>query len=109
MQPDDARMQPCPFCGDERPRIYLASVHPNEWVGRCDNCVALGPVHDTEAAALAAWNVRVTDEVVRLRALVDDLWDYCEHGRMCDVHLSPGAECTCGLRALGDAVDYRTP
>ena len=57
---------PCPICGS-RPvlDLYLPPLHPSEeYEVLCPRCHAFGPVSDSEAGALSAWD----DMAGRLRA-----------------------------------------
>ena len=59
-------LKPCPFCGSEN--LY---VHTNieESDVFCPECETNGPVHNSDAEAIAAWNTRTPDPAVL--ALVD--------------------------------------
>jgi Lar family restriction alleviation protein len=45
-------LKPCPFCGSEMLLNHLS------WV-RCSECGGEGPLRQTSAEAIAAWNTRV--------------------------------------------------
>jgi Lar family restriction alleviation protein len=54
-----AELLPCPFCGGE---AYVESYGPGKWQGgvycSTEGCSADGHNHDSEDAAVAAWNRR---------------------------------------------------
>lgn len=51
---------PCPFCGGEAEMLTAESMNGGYLFGiMCNDCRSRGDVYDTEAEAIAAWNVRV--------------------------------------------------
>jgi len=55
-------IKPCPFCGD---RVF--AVEATEMMGgyvKCPSCGTEGPVADSTAESVSAWNTRPTDPVV---------------------------------------------
>ncbi|MFZ2650245.1 MAG: Lar family restriction alleviation protein [Burkholderiaceae bacterium] len=57
--PSDAEavtaLEPCPFCGG----VAHTTFSGGYWVARCQpGCQAEGPIHETEAVAIRAWNRR---------------------------------------------------
>lgn len=66
------QLKPCPFCGNNRPRI----VHPDRFCGYCPRCGTIGPMSDTAEDAAAAWDHRPAEDALRaeldaMRAVVD--------------------------------------
>ena len=55
------KLIPCPFCGGNDISIYGASVY---WA-ECENCFCEGPVSNSEAEAIKAWNTRAEDSKMR--------------------------------------------
>ena len=80
-QPTDAELMPCPFCGG------INIIHCGHHM-YCHACGADGPDADTqyESDALAAWNRRTPQPVVREPLTVDEVeqliaqWSYEVHG-----------------------------
>lgn len=56
-QDDEAlrKLKPCPFCGGDKVRVK--SREDDHWA-HCKPCFAEGPMCETEAEAIAAWNKR---------------------------------------------------
>ena len=80
--PEAVELKPCPFCGDRGPEISCNS--PRRHYVACTagtDCITRGPICETEADAIAAWNRRAiaptsaadAAEVARLRAEVERL------------------------------------
>lgn len=60
-------LRECPGCGSFS-MPYLSKRREGVWRVACDECGFAGPVDDTEAGAIAAWNRRATPaEVEALR------------------------------------------
>ena len=56
-------LQPCPFCGADRPRVFeLVTSGPalNDWTVECSDCTGNIDRMDTRATAIEAWNARPT-------------------------------------------------
>lgn len=56
-------LKPCPFCGGEA-EIWRA--HPENpprkaWIACMSRCAVMTKEHDTDAAAIAAWNTRASE------------------------------------------------
>lgn len=51
-------IKPCPFCGDEEPRLWeVANVH---WI-QCRNCNATTSFEHNSEEALVKWNARIKE------------------------------------------------
>ena len=50
-------IKPCPFCGSTN----LNSIHIslNKWSVLCNNCLAEGPLIDSQEKAIEIWNKRI--------------------------------------------------
>jgi len=52
-------LKPCPFCGGEAEVLTAESMNGGYLFGvMCNDCRSRGDVYDTEAEAIAAWNIR---------------------------------------------------
>lgn len=55
-------LKPCPFCGNKvvYKRQFSESLFGAiwNWNVKCFNCIAEGPICDTEQEAISAWNRR---------------------------------------------------
>ena len=55
-------IKPCPFCGGEAKVMNgCACYEPDDYWIRCKKCEAETRICDSEAAAIAAWNMRADD------------------------------------------------
>ena len=58
-----SELKTCPFCGAQREYIHIHDTalvsRFIEYYARCWQCAACGPLAETEAEAIAAWNKRV--------------------------------------------------
>lgn len=50
-----SELKPCPFCGGE---AYVSNGVPRLWYVHCPECIIDGPINNTEAKAIEAWNHR---------------------------------------------------
>lgn len=53
-------LKPCPFCEETRIRIKSHGSSGDCWA-HCRSCFSDGPMKDSEAEAIAAWNTRAID------------------------------------------------
>ncbi len=59
-------LKPCPFCGSARALVTMAAAAKFVRCARLDGgCGAEGPVKQTVAEAVAAWNRRPTSDTVQ--------------------------------------------
>lgn len=73
-------LAPCPFCGSPAMVHEVTSLSVARAQCSSEDCGILGPLSDSEAAAIDAWNTRpnratvatLTAEVGRLRALLSE-------------------------------------
>lgn len=75
---EEVKLLPCPFCGGEgKPAecesgaFYDSPFKPWEIV--CQGCGISGPLEDTQAAAITAWNTRIAAEQTLNAELVEAL------------------------------------
>jgi hypothetical protein len=62
---DVTELRECRWCEDDDLQVVRPLVGKRAWSGRavqCRTCGAQGPVKDTEAEAVAAWNKRVSQQ-----------------------------------------------
>ena len=59
-------LKPCPFCSGTK--VYVRTIMQEADIF-CPECETNGPVHNSEAEAVAAWNTRTSDPAVQ--ALVE--------------------------------------
>ena len=57
MTAPEVKLLPCPFCGWGKPDVQHMDGCYNV---DCPDCCAAGPIEDTRAEAIAAWNTRTT-------------------------------------------------
>jgi Lar family restriction alleviation protein len=55
------KMKPCPFCGGE-PFVEDSARKEEIIVIQCQECFGEGPIGETKAEAIGAWNKRVTEK-----------------------------------------------
>lgn len=74
------QLKPCPFCGSEKVELE-SEGDGNNWV-ECQFCATCGPMQETEADAIAAWNAAARLTPVE-RAVLDAAVAWREAGYKC--------------------------
>jgi hypothetical protein len=69
MKKQDVKLRPCPVCGEDKDLRYSKTSQAVE----CLTCCAMGPLLNTKAEAIAAWNIRPGEDALvgALKAIYD--------------------------------------